>query len=96
VVKKLSPGTLPDRVVLQMKLVPMGADVLQDLVASGDLDAGLLAQMPTFNVGAALEWKADAGVPAGDDTGLTTCVSKTGLTLAVTTVDAPVRTRCSP
>lgn len=97
VVKKLNAGAAPDRVVLQMKLMPMATDVLQELVDGGDLDPAVLAQVPTFNVGAALEWKADAGVVAGDDQGIpVTCVSKTGLTVAATTVPAPERTHCSP
>jgi hypothetical protein len=87
----------PDRVVLQMKLTPMAPDVLSELVASGDLDAGVLAQVPVYNVGAALEWKADAGSVVAMDNGFpVSCVSLTGLTLAGTAVPAPERMRCSP
>ena len=44
----------PARVTLRVRIQPVGLDVLNDLVASGDLDAGpdgaLLAAMPTFDV----------------------------------------------
>lgn len=47
------------RMTVRMRLQPIGVDVLQDLVASGDLDASLIAQMPTFTMyGAAQEWRA--------------------------------------
>jgi hypothetical protein len=85
----------PVRVVLQMKLTPIAPEVLADLVASGDLDAGYT--VPVFNVGPALEWDADAGLAAGDDMGFpVSCASRTGLTLASTVVPAPELMGCSP
>jgi hypothetical protein len=41
---------------------PMGLDVLQDLVDSGDLDPAIIAQMPTFTFGAQIEWTRQDGV----------------------------------
>jgi hypothetical protein len=41
---------MPDRVTLRIRLQPIGIDVLNNLVASGDLDAGIIAQMPTLEV----------------------------------------------
>jgi hypothetical protein len=49
------------RVTARLRIRPIGMDVLQDLVASGDLDEDLLRQMPTFTLhGAAVEWTPDA------------------------------------
>jgi hypothetical protein len=52
---------------------PIGQDVLQDLVASGDLDPAIAAQMPTFTFGTQIEWrpsdgmmKSIAGTPRSD------------------------------
>jgi hypothetical protein len=68
---------MPDRVTLRVRLQPVGLDVIEDLVASGDLspEAGL-AQAPTFDIAlhgppalndagqpdpGLLEWTASAG-----------------------------------
>jgi hypothetical protein len=40
----------PDRVTLRMRLQPVGLDVLNDLVDSGDLDPNVRASMPTYDV----------------------------------------------
>lgn len=46
------------RMTIRLRLQPIGIDVLQDLVASGDLDASIVKQMPTFTMqGAAVEWR---------------------------------------
>jgi hypothetical protein len=37
-------------------------DVLQDLVASGDLDPAIMSQMPTLNFGAQIEWTPESGL----------------------------------
>ena len=46
----------PARVTARLRMRPIGMDVLQDLVKSGDLDGALLEQMPTLTFGAQLEW----------------------------------------
>jgi hypothetical protein len=56
-----SGGALPARVTARLRMRPIGLDVLQDLVASGDLDAAIVAQMPTFTFGAQLEWTRQDG-----------------------------------
>src|SRR5262249_44444602 len=87
----------PDRVVLQMRLQPVAQTVIDDLIATGDLDAGLRDAGVTFNVGPPLVWTPDAGRVVTVDNGFpVSCVSATGLTLASTSVAAPQRTRCSP
>ena len=51
------------RVTARLRVRPMGLDVLEDLVTSGDLDANLLAAVPTFTLyGAAYEWTPDKTV----------------------------------
>jgi hypothetical protein len=46
----------PARVTARLRIRPIGMDVLQDLVDSGDLEASVLQEMPTFSFGAQLEW----------------------------------------
>ncbi len=41
---------VPDRVTLRLRLQPIGRDVLDDLVASGDLDPAVRDAMPIFDV----------------------------------------------
>ncbi len=56
------PNGLPARVTARLRVRPIGLDVLQDLVDSGDLDPAILAQMPTLNFGAHLEWTPKSGL----------------------------------
>ncbi|HET8937045.1 MAG TPA: multiheme c-type cytochrome, partial [Polyangiales bacterium] len=51
----------PARIQARLRMRPIGMDVLQDLVASGDLDPALLAQAPTFSFGAQIEWSEADG-----------------------------------
>jgi hypothetical protein len=55
-------GRLPARVTARLRIRPIGIDVLQDLVESGDLDPAIVAEMPTFTFGAQLEWKPEDGM----------------------------------
>ncbi len=61
-------GLPPDRVTVRVRVRPMGLDVLDDLIASGDLDPAVREQMPTFDLkSTVLEWRNDLGercVPA--------------------------------
>jgi hypothetical protein len=43
-------GPTPARVVARLRMRPIGLDILEDLVASGDLDRSVSAAMPTFTV----------------------------------------------
>ena len=59
-VPRLGPGRrLPARVTARLRMRPIGLDVLQDLVDSGDLDPAIVAEMPTFTFGAQIEWTPD-------------------------------------
>ena len=78
----------PARMTLRIRIQPVGLDVLNDLVASKDLDPSIVGRMPTFDVSlvgpggnglpppGGLEW-----TPASDDTtftdsdGMATCAA---------------------
>jgi hypothetical protein len=48
------------RITARLRMRPIGVDVLQDLVQSGDLDPAVLSELPTFTMhGAAVEWTPD-------------------------------------
>jgi hypothetical protein len=47
---------VPDRIALRVRLELIGLDVLDDLIASGDLDRQLRGAMPRFTMGPAVEW----------------------------------------
>lgn len=93
------PIPTPDRITLSVHLMPIGFDVLDDLIASGDLDAGFRAVMPTFDIGATLEWTPDAGTHTyvdRDTGGLVFCATTTSLNVQADKFPAPVKTNCSP
>jgi hypothetical protein len=55
-------SALPARVTTQLKMRPIGVDVLNDLVESGDLDPAIIERMPTYTLyGTAMEWTAADG-----------------------------------
>lgn len=61
-------GLPPDRVTMRVLVRPIGLDVLDDLIGSGDLEPAVRDGMPTFSLGSTeLEWRSDTGsrcVPA--------------------------------
>ena len=88
----------PARVTLRMRIQPVGLDVLQDLVQSGDLDPAVVAKMPTFDVSLQGPLAASTGglewTPASNDAqfmdntdfdqGLATCATSPGFNAGVT------------
>ena len=49
----------PSRVTMRVRIRPMGLDVLDDLIASGDLDPVYREGIPTYTLGfTELEWNA--------------------------------------
>jgi hypothetical protein len=98
-------ATMPDRVTLRIRLQPVGLDVLQDLVATQDLDAAVLAAMPTFDVpltgpgGADLVWTPEAAaglVTMSDDGTPETCVATSGFNVAAQQTLATNHAKCAP
>jgi Cytochrome c554 and c-prime len=87
----------PDRVTMRVHLQPMGTDVLDDLVASGDLDPAVRAKMATLDVGALLEWtaaKATATYTDSTDHLQYACVTDTNFNVVSDRVPAVNHTRC--
>jgi nitrate/TMAO reductase-like tetraheme cytochrome c subunit len=73
--KKLYPDTgmlpmMPDRVTLKIHLRAIGDDVLDDLVASGDLDPAIPPRIAQYDLGgaASFEWTPATAVPKIDPT----------------------------
>jgi hypothetical protein len=55
--------TLPARVTVRARMRPMGLDVLQDLVDSGDLDPAIMSEVPTLTLhGTVIEWRQEDGL----------------------------------
>ena len=62
VVRTFSFAGVADRIEMNIRLRPIGFDVLDDLIASGDLDASLREEMTTFSLAAARRvWTIDDG-----------------------------------
>jgi hypothetical protein len=95
-------STYPDRVTLRVYLQPVGLDVFDELVASGDLAdnpayrvVDLRAALTRLTVGEELTWTADAASEAYVENGLpVACVSKTNLLANVDKVPAINHARC--
>src|SRR5439155_26572300 len=86
-------GPPVDRVTMRLKLQPIGADVLDDLVTTGDLEAPVAASMPTlgFPASGSIDWTpstADAGFIDPNTLIGWSCLSKTNLKVGGTTVPA--------
>jgi hypothetical protein len=91
---------VPDRVTLRVLLEPIGRDVLNDLVQSGDLSASVRDAVKTVVIGPSpvLTWTAatandgyidNDGVPVR-------CLSTTNLNAQLPTFPAANHTKCSP
>jgi hypothetical protein len=97
---------MPDQVTVRIRAQPIGLDVLDDLVDSGDLDGGLASAMPTFDVAPLLTWTPAAaaacqttqGTPCTyeEDGVPVTCVSTTGFNVAADKFLATENAGCTP
>lgn len=55
-------GLPPDRVTMRVRMRPMGFDVLDDLIATGDLDPAVRDEMPTYDLrSTVIEWTSALG-----------------------------------
>jgi hypothetical protein len=96
----------PDDVQVRVWIQPVGLDVLSELVDSGDLDASVIAKMPTFQVSltgptstAPLEWTAATGTlgfqnDPYDNTPSTCVASSSAFNVSATL--ATNHTKCAP
>ncbi len=95
-------STYPDRVTLRVYLQPVGLDVFDDLVESGDLIDGeryrvdaLRAALQPLTVGEELTWTLDTASERYVEGGLpVACVSKTNLLANADKVPAVQHARC--
>jgi hypothetical protein len=91
--------SVPARATLRVRLQPVGLDVMDDLIRSGDLDSKFRDTIPTFTLGDLLEWTPQAATHVYNDrnTGLPVlCVTATNLNVLADKFPAPTRTHCSP
>jgi hypothetical protein len=92
---------VPDQVTMRIRLQPIGLDVIDDLASTGDLDAGIAATMPTFDVAPLVTWTPAAATASGltytdDDGQPVTCVSATNFNVAADKFLATENAGCTP
>ena len=90
--------TMPDSVTMRVRLVPVGLDVLDDLIDGGDLDPSVKAKMATFSLGATtLTWTAATATIKYPEDGLPVLCVASGLSNGgVGAHPAPEHTMCTP
>jgi cytochrome c554/c'-like protein len=89
----------PDRITLRVRMEAVGYDVVDNLIASGDLDPAVRSGFSVLDVGAQLEWTQAAATHTYLDrvTGNTVfCATDTNLNVTADKFPATVHTRCSP
>jgi nitrate/TMAO reductase-like tetraheme cytochrome c subunit len=94
-----TPIPTPDMITLRVLERPMGLEVIDDLIASGDLDAGVKAAIPTLQVGQTLTWtKASASATYVDRNTSQPVFCRTDTNLNVQADKFPALTRadCKP
>ena len=90
---------LPTRITARVRLEAVGYDVLDNLIASADLDPAVRNAFTVLQVGGALEWTAATATRTYPDriTGNTVfCATNTNLNVAADKFPATIRTKCSP
>jgi hypothetical protein len=90
---------IPDKVTARVRLRPLGLEIIDDLIKTGDLDPSIRSTLPTFDVGAMLEWtKATANASYLDRiTGQQVlCITTTNLNVQADKFPAPAHQRCAP
>ena len=94
-----TPIPTPDRVTLRVLERPMGLDVLDDLIASGDLAPSVRGSIGTLQVGNMLEWTAATANATYTDrtTGRPVfCRTDTNLNVQADRFPAATRANCKP
>ena len=91
---------MPDQVTLRVRIQPIGVDVLESLVKSGDLDAGVPGEMPIFDVTPIVTWTPAAAAAAAltyqEQGQPVACVSPSNLNVAADKTLAVNHVKCSP
>ena len=98
---------MPASVTLRVRLQPIGLDVLNDLVSTGDLEASLVTSLPPpidiplgYGEPTTLTWTADAAADGGvmsfsDNGHLATCVGSLSIP-SPSPAAAHTNPKCSP
>ena len=91
-------ATPPDKVTMRVRFIPIGLDLLEDLVASKDLDPSIVARMKPFTLASTnLTWTdATATIKYGDQGLPVSCVAAGLTTGANTATPAPDPPQCGP
>ena len=88
---------MPDQVTLRIRIQPVGLDVLNDLVSTGDLDAGIAAAMPILDVTPLVTWTPATATLTYQENGQpVACVSPSNLNVAADKNPAVNHMKCSP
>jgi hypothetical protein len=90
---------MPDRITMRVRLEPVGLEVVDDLIASGDLDPSVRAAFTTFQVGGQLEWTPATATSTYIDRATGTavlCATNTNLNVRADKFPAPTRSKCAP
>jgi hypothetical protein len=103
-VQQIYPGAgaaalaqMPDRITVKVHLQAIGDDILQDLIATGDLDPSIPGQIARFELGgAALEWTVGTSTPILNATTGIPSLCVTSGRFAASTVPAQSHARCAP
>jgi Cytochrome c554 and c-prime len=94
-------GGPPDKVTLRLLFQPIGLDVLRDLEATGDLDAGIEAQIPTLVFPEPILTWTEAAEEGSvlyyeNQTTPVYCVTDTGLNVGADKSPAVDHSKCTP
>jgi hypothetical protein len=90
---------LPDRITLRVRVEAVGYDVIDNMVASGDLDPAVRNKFVVLDVGKTLEWTQAKATRTYLDriTGNTVyCATDTNLNVTADRFPTVVRSKCSP
>jgi hypothetical protein len=99
--KTSTPSSLnkpPAKVTMRVRMMPVGLDVLEELVASKDLDPSIASAMKPFSLGNSnLTWTdATAPIKYGDNGVPVSCVFAAVMAGANTATPAPEHKQCKP
>jgi hypothetical protein len=89
---------MPDRITMRVRLERVGLEVVDDLIASGDLDPKVRGALTTLQAGGQLEWTpAAASTYIDRATGnRVLCATSTNLNVQADKFPAATRTSCQP
>jgi hypothetical protein len=60
--KFFKPSQVPDRITAVVHMIPVGLDVIDDLIKSGDLDSSFRDKIPVYTLGSTnVTWTSDMG-----------------------------------